>query len=84
MSALSKWSAAFENLDVPKSSLTEPQGMRWTLTESDQGVSAKRNQQSKHLQIMEKRAWEAAIAPGKSIFMNLIMIWLSGTSTGIF
>ncbi|EPZ33669.1 Protein of unknown function DUF1077, TMEM85 domain-containing protein [Rozella allomycis CSF55] len=31
-----------------------------------------------------KKAWDAALAPGKSIFMTLFMLWMSGSSVQIF
>ncbi len=34
--------------------------------------------------ILEKRSWDVAMSPGKSIFMNLFMIWMMGSGSGIF
>jgi len=34
--------------------------------------------------ILEKRSWDVALSPGKSIFMNLFMIWMMGSGSGIF
>ena len=35
-------------------------------------------------EILEKRAWDVCLTPGKSIFMNLFMIWMMGSGSGIF
>merc|ERR1719197_1511611 len=35
-------------------------------------------------QLLEKKAWEIAIAPIQSVGMNLFMLWMSGSSPGIF
>merc|ERR1712078_707729 len=44
------------------------------------GMKTKPGQQS----ILEKMAWETAITPIQSVGMNLFMLWMSGSSPGIF
>jgi hypothetical protein len=39
---------------------------------------------TKDKDILEKRSWDLAMSPGKSIFMNLFMIWMMGSGSGIF
>merc|ERR1712216_1092247 len=35
-------------------------------------------------QVAEKKSWEMAVAPGKAVFMNLFMLWMGGSTPGIF
>eukprot|EP01108_Squamamoeba_japonica_P009202 TRINITY_DN8499_c0_g1_i1.p1 TRINITY_DN8499_c0_g1~~TRINITY_DN8499_c0_g1_i1.p1 ORF type:complete len:180 (-),score=45.01 TRINITY_DN8499_c0_g1_i1:49-567(-) len=48
--------------------------------------SNKKNKQSQRdlKEIKMKRAWVTAQSPSKSIFMNMFMAWMSGSSIGIF
>merc|ERR1711933_407420 len=49
------------------------------------GQGGKTKMKSTHQeQLLEKKAWEAAIAPIQSVGMNLFMLWMSGSSPGIF
>merc|ERR1719221_1774579 len=51
----------------------------------DGGSSAdRRRSKSSHEELLEKKAWEVAIAPIQSVGMNLFMLWMSGSSPGIF
>ena len=34
--------------------------------------------------VVAKKAWEVAIRPIQSVGMNLFMLWMSGSSPGIF
>ncbi|KAI8873745.1 DUF1077-domain-containing protein [Ramicandelaber brevisporus] len=52
---------------------------------SASGTSAvAQKQDAADLQLRYKKAWEAAIAPAKSIPMQGIMMWMSGNSVQIF
>jgi len=46
--------------------------------------SAGHRTQVNNREILEKRSWDLAMSPGKSIFMNLFMIWMMGSGSGIF
>merc|ERR1712107_424872 len=35
-------------------------------------------------ELLTRKAWETAIAPIQSVGMNLFMLWMSGSSPGIF
>ncbi|ELR12050.1 uncharacterized protein ACA1_025680 [Acanthamoeba castellanii str. Neff] len=35
-------------------------------------------------ELLKKKAWEAAYAPGRSIFMTLFMMWMTGSGVNIF
>merc|ERR1719221_286128 len=44
----------------------------------------KRKSKTTNQELLEKKAWEIAIAPIQSVGMNLFMLWMSGSSPGIF
>merc|ERR1712232_1512709 len=51
----------------------------------DDGSSGdKRRGSSPNQDLLQKKAWETAIAPIQSVGMNLFMLWMSGSSPGIF
>merc|ERR1712232_187217 len=51
----------------------------------DDGSSGdKRRGSSPSQDLLQKKAWETAIAPIQSVGMNLFMLWMSGSSPGIF
>merc|ERR1712107_887983 len=51
----------------------------------DSGSAAGKNKSKSAVQeLLEKKAWEVAIAPIQSVGMNLFMLWMSGSSPGIF
>merc|ERR1719188_1949844 len=51
----------------------------------DSGGGAGRSRgKSSNQELLEKKAWETAIAPIQSVGMNLFMLWMSGSSPGIF
>merc|ERR1719476_56421 len=50
----------------------------------DDGGAAKSKTKSSNTKLLEKKAWETAIAPIQSVGMNLFMLWMSGSSPGIF
>merc|ERR1719401_2612905 len=48
------------------------------------GSGDKRKSKTSNQELLEKKAWEIAIAPVQSVGMNLFMLWMSGSSPGIF
>merc|ERR1712007_200575 len=44
----------------------------------------KRRGRTTNQELLQKKAWETAIAPIQSVGMNLFMLWMSGSSPGIF
>merc|ERR1719291_1125336 len=50
----------------------------------DDGSSGDKRRKSNNQDLLEKKAWETAIAPIQSVGMNLFMLWMSGSSPGIF
>merc|ERR1719237_766512 len=48
------------------------------------GGGAKSKSKTTNQELLEKKAWEVAIAPIQSVGMNLFMLWMSGSSPGIF
>merc|ERR1740129_2018641 len=50
----------------------------------DGGGGDKRKNKTSNQELMEKKAWEIAVAPIQSVGMNLFMLWMSGSSPGIF
>merc|ERR1719221_102460 len=49
------------------------------------GQGGKTKMKSTHQeQLLEKKAWEIAINPIQNVGMNLFMLWMSGSSPGIF
>merc|ERR1712228_637535 len=50
----------------------------------DGSAAAKGKSKTTNQELLEKKAWEVAIAPIQSVGMNLFMLWMSGSSPGIF
>merc|ERR1719197_269758 len=50
----------------------------------DGGNGADKRRKNTNQELLEKKAWETAIAPIQSVGMNLFMLWMSGSSPGIF
>merc|ERR1719188_2553248 len=48
------------------------------------GGAGRARGKSTNQELLEKKAWEIAIAPIQSVGMNLFMLWMSGSSPGIF
>merc|ERR1719188_2058807 len=48
------------------------------------GGAGRARGKSSNEELLEKKAWETAIAPIQSVGMNLFMLWMSGSSPGIF
>ncbi|CAE7254975.1 Slc38a11 [Symbiodinium pilosum] len=57
----------------------------YKLTMDDSGSAAGKNKsKTANQELLEKKAWEVAVAPIQSVGMNLFMLWMSGSSPGIF
>merc|ERR1711908_237114 len=50
----------------------------------DSSAAGKGKSKTTNQELLEKKAWEIAIAPIQSVGMNLFMLWMSGSSPGIF
>jgi hypothetical protein len=72
----------FEEPKNSTSNLPSPPGFGF-VNAKNQSVVGHRTQSS-NKQILEKRSWDMALAPGKSIFMNIFMLWMMGSGSGIF
>merc|ERR1719468_1349813 len=48
------------------------------------GSGDKRKTKSSNQELLDRKAWEMAINPIQSVGMNLFMLWMSGSSPGIF
>eukprot|EP00747_Dinoflagellata_sp_TGD_P165150 gnl/TRDRNA2_/TRDRNA2_186044_c0_seq1.p1 gnl/TRDRNA2_/TRDRNA2_186044_c0~~gnl/TRDRNA2_/TRDRNA2_186044_c0_seq1.p1 ORF type:complete len:181 (-),score=43.64 gnl/TRDRNA2_/TRDRNA2_186044_c0_seq1:73-615(-) len=74
----------FVHLDVQgKAGLEDPPGFRMNFDDSGAGAD-KRKSKGANQELLEKKAWETALAPVQSVGMNLFMLWMSGSSPGIF
>merc|ERR1711879_402394 len=63
--------------------IQDPVGYKMVM--DDSGSAAGKNKSKSAVQeLLEKKAWEVAIAPIQSVGMNLFMLWMSGSSPGIF
>merc|ERR1719316_59120 len=68
--------------DKPSAQLQMVPGQNSTaIAETENAVARK---QTKRKQVAEKKSWEMAVAPGKAVFMNLFMLWMGGSTPGIF
>ncbi|KAI8638027.1 hypothetical protein BD408DRAFT_423560 [Parasitella parasitica] len=85
---MSNWSVDYASLNTAnRSKVPNPVGyepstlQKYTKNEKS---SRRGNQDSNQVAIKMKRAWDVAMGPAKSIPMNAIMIYMSGTSLQIF
>ncbi|KAF4730417.1 ER membrane protein complex subunit 4 [Perkinsus olseni] len=80
-----KWDLTFPEKTAKKDALPDPTGFKWKLQQSGEAAGQQAIQKlAQQKAILEKRAWETAISPAKSIFMNLFMLWMSGSGPGLF
>ncbi|KAF4657218.1 ER membrane protein complex subunit 4 [Perkinsus chesapeaki] len=80
-----KWDLTFPEKTSKKDSLPDPTGFKWRLQQTGEAAGQQAIQKlAQQKAILEKRAWETAISPAKSIFMNLFMLWMSGSGPGLF
>jgi len=65
--------------------LPEPPGFGIVPDETESSVAGKkRNKAADQKEILTKKAWDVALNPGKQAGMTLFMLWMSGSSAGIF
>mmetsp|Transcript_36530 Transcript_36530/g.66954 ORF Transcript_36530/g.66954 Transcript_36530/m.66954 type:complete len:168 (+) Transcript_36530:68-571(+) len=74
----------FSHLDKGggKGGLDDPPGFKMNMDDAA-GSNARKNKAANQ-ELLEKKAWEVATVPIQSIGMNLFMLWMSGSSPGIF
>lgn len=76
----------FSNLDTVGSSrvdgVQDPIGYK--LTMDDGNAAGKNKSKTANQELLEKKAWEVAVAPIQSVGMNFFFLWMSGSSPGIF
>ncbi|CAG8470499.1 8560_t:CDS:2 [Ambispora gerdemannii] len=76
------WSIDFASLDPSRNrgqlTLADPPGY----AASSNSPSTRNKQDQETLKI--KKAWDAALSPGKNIPMNAFMLWMSGNGVQIF
>merc|ERR1712007_361263 len=60
--------------------LEDPIGYKMTL---DDAGGARKNK-TQHNALLDKKAWDTASSPIHQVGMNLFMLWMSGSSPGIF
>ncbi|CAJ1348661.1 unnamed protein product [Effrenium voratum] len=79
-----KWD--FGNLDTAGSGKVEgvQDPIGYKLTMDDSSAAGKNKSKTANQELLEKKAWEVAVAPIQSVGMNLFMLWMSGSSPGIF
>merc|ERR1719198_2946523 len=68
--------------DKPSAQLQMVPGQNSTAIAETENAVAKKA--SRRRQVAEKKSWEMSMAPGKAVFMNLFMLWMGGSSPGIF
>ncbi|CAK9116688.1 unnamed protein product [Durusdinium trenchii] len=77
----------FSSLDTAGSksvdgAIQDPIGYR--LTMDDGNAAGKNKSKTANQELLEKKAWEVAVAPIQSVGMNFFFLWMSGSSPGIF
>jgi len=50
----------------------------------DGNAAGKNKSKTANQELLEKKAWEVAVAPIQSVGMNFFFLWMSGSSPGIF
>ncbi|KAI9284967.1 transmembrane protein 85-like protein [Umbelopsis sp. AD052] len=90
MSDKSKWSVDFASLESTSrtSNIPSPVGFdgNWAIQNSRESSKASRSADADHndMTLKARRAWDVAMGPAKTIPMNAIMIYMSGTGVQIF
>lgn len=67
-------------LDRSKEALLEPTGYHTVISESEDSSRRARDL----TKVKQKKAWDTAKSPAKSIFFTMLMLWMSGSSINIF
>jgi len=78
-----KWAVDLVSTENLRRGGIEPYGYSDTQHTLEENSST-RQQRANNSELKVKKAWEVAKSPSKSIFMNLFMAWMSGTSLNIF
>mmetsp|Transcript_6181 Transcript_6181/g.12953 ORF Transcript_6181/g.12953 Transcript_6181/m.12953 type:complete len:168 (-) Transcript_6181:99-602(-) len=78
--AMKKWEF---NLDCG-AKLPSALGSTMHMGDSDGSSVAMKNKKDNIKALQEKKAWEVALGPIKQVGMQLFMLWMSGSSPGIF
>eukprot|EP00397_Hematodinium_sp_SG-2012_P063155 GEMP01086639.1.p1 GENE.GEMP01086639.1~~GEMP01086639.1.p1 ORF type:complete len:156 (+),score=36.09 GEMP01086639.1:75-542(+) len=73
---MSKWAIKLDN----KMNLPDPIGFKVV----PEDPVDKRRKTAENKALMERKAWETASSPIQSVGMNIFMLWMSGSSPGIF
>ncbi|KAI8087957.1 DUF1077-domain-containing protein [Gilbertella persicaria] len=88
---MSNWSIDYASLQTLNSSkVSDPVGFepsalkKYTKNEKSQRPLSPHDKDDQQVALKVKRAWDVAMGPAKSIPMNAIMIYMSGTSLQIF
>ncbi|KAF9918364.1 hypothetical protein BX616_009157 [Lobosporangium transversale] len=80
------WKFDFTSVDASytKTSIADPPGYIGSKDVASRGhKAAKRSEMDQEL-LKVKKAWDVALAPGKSLPMQAFMLWMSGNSVQIF
>ncbi|KAI8877396.1 DUF1077-domain-containing protein [Backusella circina FSU 941] len=88
---MSNWSVDYASLNnntkvkIPNPVGYEPNALqKHTKSEKSMSKASAAERDAQQVEIKVKRAWDVAMGPAKSIPMNAIMIYMSGTSLQIF
>eukprot|EP00742_Colponemidia_sp_Colp-10_P002096 GILJ01002238.1.p1 GENE.GILJ01002238.1~~GILJ01002238.1.p1 ORF type:complete len:173 (-),score=21.31 GILJ01002238.1:86-604(-) len=80
-----RWEVLLDNSkSSARSTLPDPLGFRSSNSDVEESRNTTKQSQTASREIKEKKAWETATAPGKSFFMTLFMLWMSGSGVNIF
>mmetsp|Transcript_49926 Transcript_49926/g.79007 ORF Transcript_49926/g.79007 Transcript_49926/m.79007 type:complete len:168 (+) Transcript_49926:50-553(+) len=64
--------------------LPDPPGYELKTEDASAKSAGSKTSSSSKAALLEKKAWETCLAPIQSVGMNLFMLWMSGSSPGIF
>ena len=78
-----KWAFDLNSESIPRETLPDPPGFDHGSITTDEG-SKTSTQLSKETEMKQKRAMEIAYGPGKNIFMQGFMMWMSGSQINIW
>ena len=78
-----KWAFDLNSESIPRETLPDPPGFDHGSITTDEG-SKTSTQLSKETEMKQKRAMEIAYGPGRNIFMQGFMMYMSGSSINIW
>lgn len=78
-----KWAFDLNSESIPRETLPDPPGFDHGSITTDEG-SKTSTQLSKETEMKQKRAMEIAYGPGRNIFMQGFMMWMSGSQINIW